>query len=86
MPRNRSTFNKRQKEQQRQQKQREKAARKLQRKSEKSEQTIDEMEELRRNAEAQSATFDVDQVNGIDSDGGPNYSSGAEESQSDDQH
>ena len=79
MPRNRSTFNKRQKEQQRQQKQREKAARKLQRKSEKPEQTIDEMEELRRNAEAQSATFDLDVR-------GSNYSSGAGENQSDDQH
>ena len=86
MPRNRSTFNKRQKEQQRQQKQREKAARKLQRKSEKPEQTIDEMEDLRRNAEAQSATFDIDQVNGIDDVRGSNYSRGAGDNQSDDQH
>jgi len=63
MPRNQSTFKKRQKEQQRQQKQRDKAERKLQRKSEKPEQVIDEMEELRRNAEAQAAMFDVDHEN-----------------------
>ncbi len=61
MPRNQSTFKKRQKEQQRQQKQREKAERKLQRKSEKPEHAIDEMEELRRNAEEQAATFNVDE-------------------------
>lgn len=60
MPRNQSTFKKRQKEQQRQQKQRDKAERKLQRKTQQPEQAVDEMEELRKNAEEQAAMFDVE--------------------------
>ena len=60
MPRSQSTFQKRQKEQQRQQKQRDKAERRLQKKSAKPEQQLDEMEELRRNAEAQAALFNVE--------------------------
>lgn len=60
MPRGRSTFNKRQKEQQRQQRQRDKAERKSLRKEARGqEDTIDEMEELRRNAEEQAASFQV---------------------------
>ena len=63
MPRNRSTFKKRQKEQQRQQKRRDKVERRLQRKGEKPEGTtkeIEEMAELRKNAEAQAAAFSVE--------------------------
>ena len=60
MPRGRSTFNKRQKEQQRQQKQRDKAERKsLRKESRGQEGAMDEMEELRRNAEEQAASFQV---------------------------
>lgn len=56
MPRGRSTFNKRQKEQQRQQRQREKAERKSLRKEARGQEVaIDEMDELRRNAEEQAA-------------------------------
>ena len=56
MPRGRSTFNKRQKEQQRQQRQRDKAERKSLRKEARGQEgAIDEMEELRRNAEEQAA-------------------------------
>ncbi len=60
MPRNRSTFNKRQKEQARQQKQRDKAERRLQRKEDKPETSLSETEELRKHAEAQAALFKVD--------------------------
>lgn len=60
MPRGRSTFNKRQKEQQRQQRQRDKAERKSLRKEARGQDgPIDEMEELRRNAEEQAALFQV---------------------------
>ena len=60
MPKGRSTFNKRQKEQQRQQRQRDKAERKgLRKEARRQEGTIDEMEELRRNAEEQAALFQV---------------------------
>ena len=57
MARNRSTFNKRQREQTRQQKQRDKAERRIQRKEEGPESAVDEMEELRRHAEEQAALF-----------------------------
>jgi hypothetical protein len=58
MPRGRSTFTKRQKEQSRQQKQREKAERRNQRKQAKTEaSSVDDMDELRGNAEAQAALF-----------------------------
>lgn len=60
MPRGRATFNKRQKEQQRQQRQRDKAERKsLRKESRGQEGAINEMEELRRNAEEQAASFQV---------------------------
>ena len=60
MPRGRSTFNKRQKEQQRQQRQREKAERKsLRKEAREQDGPVDEMEELRRNAEEQAALFQV---------------------------
>ena len=60
MSRGRSTFNKRQKEQQRQQRQRDKAERKSLRKEARGqEEAIDEMEELRRNAEEQAALSQV---------------------------
>jgi hypothetical protein len=59
MPRGRSTFNKRQKEQARQQKQRDKAERRIQRKEEKPELALNEMDELRKHAEAQAALFRV---------------------------
>jgi hypothetical protein len=59
MPRGRSTFNKRQKEQARQQKQRDKAERRVQRKEEKADVGVDEMDELRKHAEAQAALFRV---------------------------
>jgi uncharacterized FlaG/YvyC family protein len=59
MPRGRSTFNKRQKEQARQQKQREKAERRSRRKDEKPEGTVDDMDELRKHAEAQAALFRI---------------------------
>jgi hypothetical protein len=60
MPRGRSTFNKRQKEQQRQQRQRDKAERKSLRKESRGQDgPVDEMEELRRNAEEQAALFRV---------------------------
>ena len=59
MPRGRSTFNKLQKEQARQQKQREKAERRSQRKDDKPEVVVDEMEELRKHAEAQAALFHI---------------------------
>jgi hypothetical protein len=60
MPKGRSTFGKRQKELARQQKQRDKAERKNQRKLDKpSEDSVDEMAELRENAAAQAALFNV---------------------------
>jgi hypothetical protein len=59
MPRGRSTFHKRQKEQARQQKQRDKAERRSQRKEETPGAVVDEMEELRKHAEAQAALFQV---------------------------
>ena len=60
MPRGGSTFNKRQKEQLRQQKQRDKAERKSSRKEAREQEgAIDEMEDLRRNAEEQAASFQV---------------------------
>lgn len=59
MPRGRSTFHKRQKELARQQKQRDKAERKSQRKTEGPADPVDEMDELRRNAEEQAALFQV---------------------------
>jgi len=59
MPRGRSTFNKRQKEQARQQKQRDKAQRRMQRKEEKPDFAPDDMDELRKHAEAQAALFNV---------------------------
>lgn len=59
MPRGRSTFNKRQKEQARQQKQRDKAERRSQRKDEKPGAGLNEMDELRKHAEAQAALFAV---------------------------
>lgn len=60
MPRGRSTFNKRQKEQQRQQRQRDKAERKsLRKEAREQDGPVDEMEELRRNAEEQAALFQV---------------------------
>ena len=60
MPRGRSTFTKRQKEQTRQQRQRDKAERRKQRKLEKPlEGSIDEMAELRENAAAQAAMFEL---------------------------
>jgi hypothetical protein len=58
MPRGRSTFTKRQKEHTRQQKQRDKAERRSQRKQDKPEPaSIDNLDELRQNAEAQAALF-----------------------------
>jgi len=60
MPRGRSTFMKRQKEQTRQQKQREKAERRSQRKQDKPEGSPDNLDELRENAEAQAALFQVE--------------------------
>jgi hypothetical protein len=58
MPRGRSTFTKRKKEQTRRQKQQEKAERRNQRKLEKSESGIvNDMDELRENAEAQASLF-----------------------------
>jgi hypothetical protein len=59
MPRNRSTFNKRQKEQARQQKQRDKAQRRSERRREKSESTANPTDDLREHAEAQAALFRV---------------------------
>ena len=60
MPRGRSTFTKRQKEQTRQQRQRDKAERKSQRKQGKAEPGIaDDIDELRENAEAQAAMFQM---------------------------
>ncbi|MFY9911547.1 MAG: hypothetical protein WCF22_21780 [Candidatus Sulfotelmatobacter sp.] len=60
MPRGRSTFNKRQKEQTRQQKQRDKAERRSQRKQDKPESgSMHESDELRENAEAQAAMFQI---------------------------
>lgn len=59
MPRGRSTFNKRQKEQARQQKQRDKAERRMQRKEEQPGSALNEMDELRKHAEAQAALFRV---------------------------
>jgi hypothetical protein len=60
MPRGRSTFTKRQKEQTRQQKQREKLERRNQRKQEKpAEGSVDEMAELREDAAAQAALFNL---------------------------
>jgi hypothetical protein len=58
MPQGRTTFTKRQKEQTRQQKQREKAERRNQRKQEKVEaRSLDDINELRGNADAQAALF-----------------------------
>jgi hypothetical protein len=60
MPRGRSSFTKRQKEQSRQQKQRDKAERRSQRKQEKPEaEALHDLEELRKNAEAQAAMFHI---------------------------
>jgi hypothetical protein len=60
MPRGRSTFNKRQKEQARQQKQRDKAERRSLRKEERAPEVgVNEMDELRKHAEAQAALFRV---------------------------
>jgi hypothetical protein len=60
MARGRSTFTKRQKEQTRQQKQRDKLERRNQRKQEKSAGgSVDEMAELREQAAAQAALFNV---------------------------
>ena len=60
MPKGRSTFTKRQKEHARQQRQRDKAERRNQRRQEKPvEGSVDEMAELRENAAAQAALFDV---------------------------
>ena len=60
MPRGQSTFNKRQKERQRQQRHRDKAERKsLREEARGQEGSTDEMEELRRNAEEQAASFRV---------------------------
>lgn len=58
MPRGRSTFTKRQKEQTRQQRQQEKAERRNQRKQDKPEDhMVDDLDELRKNAEAQASMF-----------------------------
>lgn len=57
MPRNGSTFTKRQKEQARQQRQREKALRRSERKQSKPDAPVDEMHELQKHAEAQAALF-----------------------------
>jgi len=61
MPQGRSTFTKRQKEQARQQKQREKAERRSQRNQEKVPGSVDEIDinELRGNADAQAALFQL---------------------------
>jgi hypothetical protein len=60
MPRSRSTFTKRQKEHTRQQRQRDKAERRNQRRQEKpAEGSADEMAELREQAAAQAALFNV---------------------------
>jgi hypothetical protein len=60
MPIGRSTFTKRQKEQTRQQRQRDKAERRNQRKQEKpAEGSVDEIAELRENAAAQAALFNI---------------------------
>jgi hypothetical protein len=59
MPRDRSTFTKRQKEQARQQRQRDKALRKSERKHVKPATADDEMRELHEHASAQAALFDV---------------------------
>jgi hypothetical protein len=68
MPRNRSTFHKRQKEQARQQKQRDKAERKSQRRQEKPEGSVDDMDTLREHAEEQAALFRIgsDDPAGVD--------------------
>jgi hypothetical protein len=60
MPRGRSTFTKRQKEHTRQQRQRDKAERRNQRKQEKAVGGhVDEMAELREDAAAQAALFNI---------------------------
>ena len=60
MPRVRSTFTKRQKEHTRQQRQRDKAERRVQRKQDKPEPgSADNLDELRQNAEAQAALFQM---------------------------
>lgn len=59
MPRGRSTFSKRQKEQSRQQRRIDKAARRIEKKQERPGDDVHELEELRQNAEAQAALFDV---------------------------
>jgi len=60
MPRGRSTFTKRQREQTRQQKQRDKAERRSQRKQDRPESSsVHELDELRQNAEAQAALFQM---------------------------
>ena len=60
MPRDRSTFTKRQKEQTRQQRQKDKAERRNQRKQEKPVGgSVDEMAELRKHAAAQAALFNL---------------------------
>jgi len=61
MPRGRSTFTKRQREQTRQQRQRDKAERRSQRKQDKPEPAqADDLDELRENAQAQAALFQMD--------------------------
>ena len=61
MPRDRSTFTKRQKEQTRQQRQQDKAERRNQRKQEKVVAgSVDEMAELREHAAEQAALFNLD--------------------------
>ena len=59
MPKGRSTFAKRLKEHARQQRQREKAQRKSERKQATAKAPVDEMRELREDAEAQAALFRV---------------------------
>jgi hypothetical protein len=60
MPRGRSTFTKRQKEHTRQQRQRDKAERRSQRKQDKPDASnVDLVDELRQNAEAQAALFQM---------------------------
>ncbi|HZR66693.1 MAG TPA: hypothetical protein VFA85_16245 [Terriglobales bacterium] len=59
MPKNGTTFNKRQKEQARQQRQRDKALRRSERKQSKPEVPVDEMHELQKHAEEQAALFRI---------------------------
>ena len=59
MPKNGTTFNKRQKEQARQQRQRDKALRRSERRQSKPEVPVDEMHELQKHAEEQAALFRI---------------------------